>query len=239
MSTFTKFWYAALVCLLVLGCSSLFLGDRDTPYTGVREVPQDEITLIKTYPDWWEATLLLRKCDGTKWCSAVAVNNTGYKLVDYGEGAFLQPVTYLVTARHCTDVSLGTASEIVYRNDGSVLREIKHEILDVWNHPTKDFAILEIKDWTLHMTPVCVEKLPIERQDYIIGYRGVKFNDYFKLGKHISPAYAYKGQSGGGVFSPGYGLHSIVSTHTDGVNILEAAKEMRIINSLGIYEVEK
>jgi len=239
MIKFTKIWYSVLALLLIAGCSGIFLGDRDTVYQG--EKTTDISTLNAN--DWWASTVLLRKSNGEQWCSGVVINNTTWELVDTGKkkrhanGEMvplmeLVQISYVVTARHCSgEMRPGSTVEETYYNvDGSIKEEIVHFVLAVMNHPTKDFALLKVGGHARNKAQVYTGHLPTDRQDYIIGYRGEKYEDYHKLGKYISPAFAYKGQSGGGVFTPGYGLHSIVSTHVDGVNIYLALKEMLIDN---------
>lgn len=230
MSRFTKYWYTTLVLLLLLGCAGAFLGSRDVLYTGNRAA--DTVAIDRENGEWWASTLLLRKSNGKQWCSAVAFNNEATMTVPVGDGhgtTEVVPVTYLVTARHCSgDMWGGFANEVLYNPDGTVRKEIKHKVLNVFEHPKKDFAVLVVRGHTLFSTPVCVQSLPVQRQDFIIGFRGNSHGDFYKLGKFISPAYAYKGQSGGGVFSPKWGLHTIVSTHVDGVNIYIALKDMKM-----------
>ena len=223
MSRFTKYWYGTLVALILVGCAGVFLGSRDVLYTGDRAA--DTVEVNKENSEWWASTLLLRKKSGQQWCSAVAINNTTSEIF----GGRLRPISWLVTAKHCSGPMLNSwAFDVLYNPDGTVYKEIAYQVIEVMDHPSKDFSILKVEGHTLFSTPVCVNTLPVQRQDFIIGFRGNSHGDFHKLGKFISPAYAYKGQSGGGVFSPKWGLHSIVSTHVDGVNIYIALVDMNM-----------
>lgn len=210
--TFTRLWYSLLVVFIIAGCAA-FIGSRDTVYQGDRNADAPQTT---EQAEWWAATVMLRTNSGKQWCSGVAVNNIGDE-------------TYIVTAKHCTDkMVMGTVSYCTYAPDGSLLNEFQYRVIDIFNHKDKDFAVLVVDGKMPFTTPVyCATPKP-DRQDYIIGYRGDGHGGKFKFGKYISPAWAYKGQSGGGVFSPGMGLHAIVSTHVDGVNVFIALKEMKM-----------
>ena len=233
MSSFTRVWYTAIACLMLVACAGIFLGSRDTNYLGDKSIQAPQTV---EQGEWWASTLMLRTCDGAQWCSAVVINNKEYELIESGtitnpdgskssSSAMIQ-ISWLVTARHCTSTKIGSAIEVLYNPNGSVAREYKHNVLRVWNHPSKDFAIIKIEGHTIACAKVLTGYPPTTRQDYIIGFRGDSHGDKHRYGKNISPAYAYKGQSGGGVFSPGLGLHAIVSTHVDGVNVYAALKDM-------------
>ena len=216
MSRFIKGWYLFWgVLILTVGCAGLMLGDRDTSYRGNRA----EDVVANTEQDiWWESTLLLRKSDGRSWCSSVVINNMG----EYNGS----PVSYIVTAAHCNKTDVTWACEIAYDPNGYVVEDKRHKILKRWNHPRKDFTLMMIEGHARTFTPVYAGFPPKDRQDFIIGYRGSGWGDKHQLGKYISPSFAYKGQSGGGVFAQGYGLHAIVSTHTDGVNVFHALEDL-------------
>jgi hypothetical protein len=221
-STFSKIWYTLLAIFVIAGCS-MFLGTRDTNYLGEKDarVPIE----AQMYGDWWKSTVILRTYSGKQWCSGVAVNNVETLIRD-GQGI---SITWVVTAKHCTDRMVkGTVSYVEHNPDGTLRKEVKFRVLKIFNHPEKDFAVLMVEGIIPFTTPVYCATPPAERQDFIIGYRGDGHGGKWKFGKHISPAWAYKGQSGGGVFTPGLGLHAIVSTHVDGVNIYVALKEMKI-----------
>lgn len=229
---FAAIWYTVLFCILLGACAAL-IGYRDTPYQG----DKDAVPQTNEQGEWWAATKMLRTASGRQWCSAVAVS-TGYdsKTETHTNpdgtktsSTYIIPITWLVTARHCTNkMTEGTASHVMYNSDGTVLAEMQYKVLEYFNHPTKDFAILMVEEHMKFLTPIYRGELPNDRQDFIIGYRGSGHGNKHQYGKYISPAYAYKGQSGGGVFSPGLGLHAIVSTHVDGVNIWKALQEMNM-----------
>ena len=197
----------------LIGCSTV--GKRDVNYAGSETASAN---LIATRHDWWQATVMLRTINGSAWCSGVCIANTTEDNL---------PVVLIVTARHCSTKTT-TASEVYYDNLGNVTSETKHSVIRVINHPNKDFALLIASGHAAVTVKPYDGVLPTNRQDFIIGYRGDDHHDFYKLGKFISPAFAYSGQSGGGVFSTNFGLHSIVSTHIDGVNIAAALKELNI-----------
>ncbi len=206
----------ALLLLVIgplIGCSTV--GKRDMNYVGSGTA---NANIIAARHDWWQATVMLRTTNGSAWCSGVCIANTTENNL---------PVVLIVTARHCS-TKTATASEVYYDNLGNVTSETKHVITRVINHPNKDFALLIASGHAAVIVKPYNGVLPSNRQDFIIGYRGDSHRDFYKLGKFISPAYAYSGQSGGGVFSTNFGLHSIVSTHIDGVNIATALKELNI-----------
>lgn len=219
---FARWWYTTLTILLLAACAA-FLGSRDTLYLG----DKDAYMHVTDNPSWWESTVMMRTPEGKQWCSGVIINKDAYHPV-YGE------ISYVVTARHCAKEASGgaTISEMRYTPAGTVQFERRHTILEFFNHPSKDFTLLIVENHCFVDTPVYTGKIPNNRQDFIIGYRGASHGDYYQYGKHISPAYAYKGQSGGGVFSPGLGLHAVVSTHVDGVNIYQALIDMKLTNIL-------
>ena len=81
MSNFTRIWYTAMACLLMVACAGFYLGTRDTNYVGDRTL-QAPINVEQA--EWWGATIMLRTNAGKQWCSAVAVNNTASHIFESG-----------------------------------------------------------------------------------------------------------------------------------------------------------
>lgn len=203
-----------LVTLVLTAC----VGTRDVLYhpNGV-----ERGTIETVNSEWWDAVVGLQreKDEDVLFCSGVAI---GYSKENNE--------TYVVSAKHCTTNFSKRITQVVgmyyyglnksTNNRGFYTQTFK--VKQIKNHPSKDIAFLIVDGEVPHRTQVY--KGYVKSQDYvIIGYPGGILTK-----KVAQKNWADHGQSGGGVFTEGYGLHTIVSTHIDGVNVWQALQDLKL-----------
>lgn len=189
-----------LAVLLLAACVS----NRDVIYHP-QGIERSAVTNVN--PEWWASVMGLQtKRSGINlFCSTVAIGRNKEK-----------NESYFVSAKHCT-TSFNNRPINVISDEGT-----KYAVTHIYNHPSKDIAFMVVQGQVPQIAKVYRGYVKTDKF-VVIGYPGGLLNN--KLAQNN---WADHGQSGGGVFSEGYGLHTIVSTHVDGVNVWQAMKDLKL-----------
>lgn len=221
--------FTFLALLLLCGCSSL-IGNNSIPGVlkertyNYRNIPglnhEAAREVMAKHYSWLQSTVAVQSGgkSGKGFASGVCIGiEDGY--------------SWVATAHHVVKKGVRFVRYTWLDDEGKTVYR-QFEVVETYHHPKslfsgKDFSLLKVKGELPYWTAPIAER-PAGGFDITVGYQGMGIDN-----KAVYEGRAEKGQSGGGVYHSTGGLYGIVSTHTQGVGIVECLREMNMEYIIG------